>query len=72
MSKNERRDRQAKLKLYSTYGVLEYWIAVRPQRQIEVYRREAGLLKLALSLYGEDELTRPFLPGFRVVVNQLF
>jgi Uma2 family endonuclease len=70
--KNERRDKEAKLKIYSTYGVLEYWIADRKQRKLEVYRREAGLLKLAVSLYAADDLTSPVLPGFRVAVSQLF
>ena len=67
--KNERRDKEAKLKIYSTY---EYWIADRQQRKLEVYRREGGLLKLAVSLYAADELTSPVLPGFRVDVSQLF
>jgi Uma2 family endonuclease len=70
--KNERRDKEAKLKIYSTYGVLEYWIADRKQRKLEVYRREAGLLKLAVSLYAADDLTSPVSPGFRVAVSQLF
>lgn len=70
--KNERRDRKAKLKLYSSYGVLEYWIADRNQRKVEVYRRDDGILKLALSLYANDELTSPNLPGFSVFVSQFF
>ncbi len=79
--KNERRDREAKLKIYSAYGVLEYWIAdgpLRPvfdqrtQRKSEVYRREQGALKLAMSLYAEDALTSPVLAGFNVLVSQLF
>ncbi|WP_008314318.1 Uma2 family endonuclease [Leptolyngbya sp. PCC 6406] len=70
--KNERRDKEAKLKIYSTYGVLEYWIADRKQPKLEVYRREGGLLKLAVSLYAADELTSPVLPEFRVAVGRLF
>ena len=61
-----------KHQIYSTYGVLEYWIADREQRKVEVYRREGGVLKLALSLYAADELTSPVLPGFIVDVSQLF
>ncbi|MEO1127670.1 MAG: Uma2 family endonuclease [Cyanobacteria bacterium J06639_16] len=68
---NERRDREAKLKIYSAYGVLEYWIADHEQRKIEVYRRNQGALKLVMSLYAEDELTSPVLPGFGVLVSQL-
>jgi Uma2 family endonuclease len=79
--KNEHRDgqrpvpwdhRQAKLKIYSTYGVMEYWIADQQQRKVEVYRREGGLLKLALSLYAQDTLTSHVLPGFSVPVQHLF
>ncbi|MEM8545788.1 MAG: Uma2 family endonuclease, partial [Cyanobacteria bacterium P01_H01_bin.119] len=70
--KNKRRDREAKLKIYSTYGVLEYWIADREQRKVEVYRRDQGVLKLALSLYAGDELMSPVLPEFRVQVSQFF
>lgn len=70
--KNKRRDKEAKLKVYSTYGVLEYWIADREQRKVEVYRREQGVLKLAMSLYASDELTSPVLPDFRVQVSQFF
>ena len=70
--KNERRDRESKLKLYSTYGVLEYWIADRLQRKMEVYRRDRAILKLAVTLYTEDELTSPILPGFRAVIGQFF
>ncbi|MBE9141472.1 Uma2 family endonuclease [Nodosilinea sp. LEGE 07088] len=70
--KNERRDKESKLKIYSAYGVLEYWIADRQQRKLEVYRRDGGLLKLAISLYAADDLTSPVLPGFRVAVGRLF
>nr|WP_240966333.1 Uma2 family endonuclease [Nodosilinea sp. P-1105] len=51
---------------------MEYWIADRKQRKLEVYRHEGGLLKLAVSLYADDQLTSPVLPGFRVTVSQFF
>ncbi|ASC69757.1 hypothetical protein XM38_006860 [Halomicronema hongdechloris C2206] len=54
------------------FGVLEYWIADREQRKLEVYRRDRGVLKLALSLYARDELTSPVLPDFRVQISQFF
>lgn len=41
---NIRRDREAKLKLYSTHGVREYWIADRFAQQLEVYRRVRNVL----------------------------
>lgn len=70
--KNERRDREAKVKLYSAHGVIEYWIADRPSRQLEIYRRDLGRLKLAVTLYADDEITSPILPGFKTVVGQFF
>ncbi|MEK0181780.1 Uma2 family endonuclease [Microcoleus anatoxicus] len=69
---NERRDRQSKLKLYSVQGVREYWIFDRLQQKVEVYLRENGILKLAMTLFKEDNLTSPLLPGFSVSVAALF
>jgi Uma2 family endonuclease len=70
--KNERRDRESKLKLYSNYGVVEYWIADHQQCKVEVYRRDRGILTLSLTLYSDDELISPVLPGFSITVGQLF
>lgn len=70
--KNERRDREAKLKLYSVQGVHEYWIVSWQEQKVEVYRREQGILKLAVTLYRQDELTSPLLPGFTCVVGKFF
>ena len=66
----ERRDRQLKLKLYSVQGVQEYWICDRQRKQVEVYRRENGVLKLAVTLYPGDQLTSALLPGFRGDVEE--
>ncbi len=69
---NEQHDQEAKLKLYSVRGVLEYWIVNVQSQSVEVYRRENALLKLAATLYSQDELTSLVLPGFRCWVSQLF
>jgi Uma2 family endonuclease len=69
---NERRDREVKLKLYSSRGVLEYWIADWRTQQIEVYRRESGVLKLQMTLYATDSLTSPLLPDFSCPLEQIF
>jgi Uma2 family endonuclease len=69
---NERRDREAKLKLYSVRGVLEYWIVNFQEQVVEVYRRENGILKLAATLYCQDELTSPTLPGFSSLISKFF
>ena len=71
-STNERRDREAKLTLYSRRGVHEYWIVDWRQRQIEVYRRDQATLHLRETLYEDDRLQSPLLPGFAVQVRQLF
>ena len=70
--KNEQRDRESKLKLYSAYGVWEYWIANPQQRKLEVYRRDCAILKLTATLYADDELTSPILPKFSAVMGQFF
>lgn len=69
---NELRDKQAKLKLYSRRGVKEYWVADWMRKQVEIYRREQGALKLIATLYAEDELTSPLLPGFSCKVVKMF
>ncbi|UBF30201.1 Uma2 family endonuclease (plasmid) [Kovacikia minuta CCNUW1] len=69
---NERRDREAKLKLYSVRGVLEYWIVNFQEQVVEVYRRKNGLLELAATLYRQDELTSPILPGFSSLISKFF
>jgi Uma2 family endonuclease len=69
---NASRDREAKLKLYSRRGVLEYWIANWQERYLEIYRRENAALKLQSTLYENDVLQSPHLPGFRCLVSQIF
>lgn len=69
---NERRDREAKLKLYSIRGVLDYWIVNWQTQIVEVYRRENATLNLVATLYAQDELTSPNLPDFRCLVSQFF
>ena len=69
---NEHRDREVKLKLYSRRNVLEYWVVNWQERNIEVYRREEGILELNRTLNEDDTLQSPILPGFRCKVNQLF
>jgi len=71
-SKNEQRDRDVKLKLYSQRGVLEYWIVDWRTRQIEVYRRHELALHLVATLYESDTLVSPLLPGFSYALEQLF
>ncbi len=68
---NEQRDRQAKLKLYSRRGVQEYWIVDWRRPQVEVYRREDAGLTLLKTLFRDDALESPLLPGFSCRVGDL-
>jgi transcriptional regulator of nitric oxide reductase len=69
---NERRDKEAKLKLYSVQGVHDYWVVNWQTQTVEVYRRQEAVLKLTATLYYSDELTSPILPNFRCLVSQFF
>jgi Uma2 family endonuclease len=71
-SQNVKRDRELKLRMYSLYGVREYWIVDWPAGQIAVYRRENDRLHLAMTLHSSDTLTSPLLPGFSCRVGALF
>src|SRR5215510_5432484 len=71
-SKNQQRDREAKLKLYSRRGVNEYWIVDWVKRLVEVHRREQAQLQLVCTLYEQDTLTTPFLPDFSYLIADLF
>ncbi|HAX88673.1 MAG TPA: hypothetical protein DCY91_21015, partial [Cyanobacteria bacterium UBA11370] len=69
---NVRRDQEVKLKLYSSRGVQEYWIVNWQLQQIEVYRREQASLRLIATLFSNDVLSSPLLPGFNCSIAQLF
>jgi len=69
---NEQRDRETKLKLYSRRGVLEYWIVSWMEQRLEIYRRDEAVLKLHSTLYKNDLLQSPLLPGFACQVSQFF
>ena len=69
---NQRRDREAKLKLYAFRGVQEYWILDWRLQQVEIYRRDKAQLKLVATLLSSDELTSPLLPNFACSVSRLF
>ena len=68
---NEQRDKEVK-KLYSLYGVQEYWICNWQLKTLEIYRRTAAQLQLFATLLESDTLTSPLLPGFSISVAQIF
>jgi Uma2 family endonuclease len=69
---NKKRDREAKLKLYSRRGVDEYWIVDWRLRRVEVFRRKDARLDLTATLAESDTLTTPLLPAFACPVAGLF
>jgi Uncharacterized protein conserved in cyanobacteria len=69
---NERRDREAKLELYSRRGVLEYWIVDWPTHSIEIYHRHSSDLELFVTLTKGDLLESPLLPDFSAQIDALF
>lgn len=69
---NERRDKEAKLKLYSIQGVQEYWIVNWQLQQVEIYRRDKAQLGLMATLLPGDDITSPILPGFCCTITQFF
>jgi Uma2 family endonuclease len=69
---SERRDRDAKLKLYSEHGVEEYWIVDPNAQTVAVFRRQDAQLHLIATLTRDDTLTSEVLSDFSVPVSQLF
>jgi len=66
------RDKGLKRKLYSKYGVKEYWIVDPEERSIEVMKLgEAGFE--TAGVYGKGEiLVSPLLKGFRLNSGEIF
>jgi Uma2 family endonuclease len=54
-------DRDAKLRLYASYGVPWYWIVDPDARVVEIYRLEAGSYTLSKRVAGDEPLgAEPF------------
>ena len=70
--KNEQRDKQLKLKLYSQQGVQEYWIVDKNLQQVQVYRRDNAVLVLTVTLQADDSLISPLLPDFACPLSPIF
>ena len=69
---NERRDRVAKLELYATHGVPEYWIVNPSKHALEVFRLKGDSYELEQSLAADDELSSSEIPGFVCKVSKIF
>ena len=70
--RNEQRDKETKLKLYSRHGVQEYWIVSWQLKSLEIYRRSNAQLQLINTLFISDTLISPLLPGFSTPIAQIF
>jgi Uma2 family endonuclease len=75
-SENARRDREAKLALYSRRDALEYWIVDPQARAVQVYARPHGdpprPLERRAEFHDEDPLISDLLAGFAVRVGALW
>ncbi len=71
-AQNEQRDKSIKLKLYSRYGVQEYWIVNWQLQTLEIYRRTDAQLQLVATVLPGDTLTSPLLPGFKAEIERIF
>lgn len=71
-AENARRDREAKLKQYSAFGVDEYWVVDRHMQTVEIYRRQEARLHRVATLRAGDTLTSPLLPEFALPVAESF
>ena len=71
-SRNKRRDREAKLKLYSRRVSLNIWIVDWSAHAIEIYRQQDAELVLVATKVRGDLLESNLLPGFSAQVDALF
>ena len=73
-TENIRRDRVAKLKLYSSYLVSEYWIIDPKKKILEVYRlnSQTKVLELIDTLDQNQNLSSPLLPAFSCSLSTIF
>ena len=71
-SANARRDRMAKLQLYSKHGVAEYWIVDPGNLTVEQYAAHDSSLNLLETLNLDDTLSASTLPGFSCPLSQIF
>lgn len=73
-TENIRRDRVAKLKLYSSYAISEYWIADPKKKTLEIYRLNSTnrALELVDTLAQNQILSSPLLPGFSCKLAEIF
>jgi len=71
-TQKRKRDLSAKRKLYANHAIAEFWIVDSENQSVLIFRlREQGLEEAA-RLTGDEELSSPMLPGFRLKVRDIF
>ncbi|MFB3904287.1 MAG: Uma2 family endonuclease [Acidobacteriota bacterium] len=65
------RDTEIKRKLYSRYGVREYWI-VDLKGSVQMLIREQAELRLSRTFHAEETLVSQLLPDFRLDLSDVF
>ena len=71
-SENTRRNRVAKLQLYTRHRVPEYWIVDPAAQVLDICRLQGTSLELAVTLKNDDELVTPILPDFSSTTSKVF
>jgi len=70
--RTEKRDRTLKLKVYSKFGVREYWMANHEKATVEIWRRKGKKLVFHALLDRTQTLTTPLLPGLGIALEKIF
>ena len=71
-TQNRKRDLSAKRKLYANYAVAEYWTVDSENQSLLVFRLRGQSFEEVATLTGDEELSSPMLPGFRLKVRDIF
>ena len=71
-TQNRKRDLSAKRKLYAKYAISEYWIIDSEHQSVLIFRLRDQSFEEVATLTGDEELSSPMLPGFRLKVGDIF
>lgn len=66
------KDLRRKMRVYSQFGVREYWIVDPEEETIELHQRVGEKLQLFRKFAGGETFQSPLLPGFQMQVRSIF